>query len=407
MTVYNCRVVYQKANVNDEPNPTPVDMTYAIDWSSARALDVKANGASLSLRHDWYRYVKFTGPRKFGGSVFMIDNDDSLTVYAAVDSPIDEGNSSHRLFTGKVVSFSQSYGDDGKSIVKVVATDSTSLLLNKLVSRSFTQKTAPQIIQAVIGEAAFEVYKRGFANMASLRHDGSAFPAKDMSLVNLSAFEWISNASAAEFLNNDTTEAVTPVEDKNYAFFIDRDGLFWWFYPSTTVNSSVYEGQEGLYSVSLGKSVYDSFNTVIFNAGTDKEGNGICWYHYDTNTTQPQLRYRFIDMKNIADNFRADFADQYAAMDNGEFRNKCKEIGGVRSQALINKTKGLRWKGTLVLSGDPSYEPGDLLSLYLPRFGMTAYPMRVIDVRDTFQNGSWATTLELEEDMKQIASVGN
>lgn len=273
---------------------------YFTGWTSiqiARALDARSNKITLTIKNP---FLRFSNP------VFQFKEDDIIEVFMSNDSSIDL-TTDIPIMTGLVTEYSQPVGG-GKALITMTAQDRTYALLNFRWTYSFVSKTAPEIIKSIVAEINFQYNENpdfstiGTTSVDTLRPlpAGDAFPPKDLSMVSKTAYEWIEEVSQVDFLNAGG-EASDPKVTMPYMFWIDKDNELHWTSRQDSVSvGSIYEADQDVFSIQFKKSVYDVINLVFFNAGKDKNGNGIMWYKYNDSTTLKGLRPRYIAMTDIS-----------------------------------------------------------------------------------------------------------
>lgn len=470
MATPSCIVVYKEKDTGIAK--------YFTGWKQvtvARALDAKSNKITVQLLNSWRRYSQ---------GKFQFKEDDIVDIYLSDGTGIDL-NTDTPFMTGLVTQYTQGI-DGGKAPVSVICQDRTYSLLNFRWSKSYTSKTAPQIISSIIGTLNTQYTQNpGYVELGystyidTTRPDASAFPSKDLSLLFKTAYEWLEELSQVDFLNSGA-EANSPVVTMPYMFWIDKSNeLHWTSRQDTASSATIYEGDQNIFNYNFTKSVYDVINLVFYNAGKDKRGNGIIWYYYNDTTTLKGLRTRYIAMTDIARDYineliktdnvssnlngaitaavttitvdsaasfpatgtiriddefieytgknatqftgckRGSFgsgagshaddglvedASTFGDLTNDTFRTTCKARAAQRAKSMTLKTSGLRWKGTIEMRGNATYQPGDKVTLIFPSYFINQ-DLRIIDIRDSFNKSGWFTTLELEEDIPEVATI--
>ena len=276
-----------------------IEITNAVDWSLKRALNAKSSMVDINLKNDWRKYVSSVGE-------FEFKEDDTIEIYAAMDAAIDTNTD---LLMSTTIQQVSTVLSGTRRLLKLRCVDRTALLLNMLIAFSFTQETSPNIIKKII--KAFVNENEGIGtvidadtSVEATRTDSSAFPAQDLSLVWKSAYEWIQEVSQVEFMNTAAELRAGPVETRNYIFWVDKDNVLHWTSPLQTGSTDIIEGAAGVYQISLNKSVFDVINMIIYNGGDDKTGHGIYYYQYNNDTTNADLRMRFVAMIDISREYK-------------------------------------------------------------------------------------------------------
>lgn len=306
MTIPYLRVLYKSKNENSYSPLTSIDKV-----STAEALDAKTNNASVDLTNPWNKYT--TDP-------FNFDVDDLIEIYAenvaistATDTPI---------FTGIVSEIKPDTSQGGRRL-SVKLQDRTALLLGRRWAKGFDTMTAPNIVNSLVSWANGAALSNNMPLMNLINVDtlrpttlidgstvgGDAFPTKSLHLGWKTVYEYLREVSQTPFLNTtaEQTSGVTPV-NKPFMFWVGRqasDGtvpLYWTTRQNATVSSyPIREGQEGVYSINLRKSVHDVVNMIIFGCGQDLKGNGITWYTINDQSNLPELRSRYMNFVDIRD----------------------------------------------------------------------------------------------------------
>jgi hypothetical protein len=226
------------------------------------------------------------------------------------------------LFTASVKDISPSDAP-GNQRTTLTMQDRTSLLLNLRIVEDFQNERSPEIIK-VIGDKVNESVGSEVltdpidfeTQVQTTRPDGSTFPKGSVTLIWKTAYEWIKHVSQLEYLN--TPAEVTSgdlVVTKPFFFFVRENPstgnpeLVWHTRQDTTFDKDsdpIYYGQEGVFEMGLKKSIFETFNMIIYNCGKDKNGSGIWWYLYDENSKDTELRISVQPFNDIADSYRTE-----------------------------------------------------------------------------------------------------
>ena len=291
--------------------------------------------------------------------------------------------------------------------------------------------TVPNIIKNIVGQ----ISDKGDGtndittnNVATTNAGGGSFPTITYAQNFKPVVEWISELSQPDFTG----------DDRAYMFYVDKDNDLHWFYPTQTTSASIVEGTDEIYSINLSRNNNKIVNMVIFNAGTDCNGNGILWYTWDKTTKSSTLKMKYVSMTDIA---KMMFDDEIAAGNLAEsssgtipykgklyyltsssgttswnesyssesdyknkFRERAKALGEARGQKIVQRLGKLTWSGGVEVKGTTGCVAGDLLSCTFPTLGLTNYKLRIVDVQHTFGTNGWITTFQLEEDEEAIAA---
>lgn len=210
-----------------------------------------------------------------------------------------------------------------------------------------------------------------------------------------------------------------------------------------------------VYKFKLTKKTFDIVNMVIYNSGQDLFGSGILWYYYYEATKSKELKmtykpWRFISrdliQKEINDgrltkdnstpgpfthagNYYKETTGDYDggsgitpgwggsavtsdATYNTSLRNAAafgNESDGVASKGKTKaeaycKNRGSpRWRGTIELKGE-RFTPGELITFTSASAGILNESLRIKSVSHNIEKRGWFTTLNVEEDEKEIQS---
>jgi len=276
------------------------------------------------------------------------------------------------------------------------------------------------------------------------------FPQILMSKIWKPIFEWVGELSQTTSTNylSENQSGGTTYFNRTFLFWVDKDNATHWVYPSDTVDLTIALSEEGKRSFSLGKSVFDAVNFIIYNCGEDLYGNGILHYIYDDRSEVKSLKMKYqpmikivqelmdLDMKadvdagrtrettnqDIYKNFCVDgdypfapaFIDSTNAFKarlgqsqitevandtayNSALRDAAKEKGYLAAEKITTNRAGLRWKGQIALKGT-HLNPGDLVQVTNPFVGLQSQLLRVKEVTHNINRNAWETTLNVEED---------
>jgi len=274
------------------------------------------------------------------------------------------------------------------------------------------------------------------------------FPLILMSMVWRPLFEWIGEISQTENTNylSETTEGGTLNYGRAFIFWIDKNNSVHWVYPDNNPDLTITLSEEGRRAFRLDKSVFDAVNFIIYNSGEDMYGNGIIYYLFDETSEIASLKMRYQPMSKIvfqlidedrkintsrvttetdiyrqfplsypvvpsflslSNKFRATggLAARTNVTSNTEYndalREAAKQKGFEAAQKIVSKRSGLRYKGQLAIKGT-NINPGDLVSVTNPFVGLNSKLLRVVDVSHSINQNGWETTLEVEEDEKEL-----
>jgi len=312
MAVYFYKLVwYKKTTTGFEDG---VNITDAVNWDVKKG--VKARGASfdIKLKNNWNDYIASSGDRM---NQVMIQADDEIKVYADVN-PITE-SPDQLLMVGTVMSFESKIGGKSRAI-KIKCSDKSQLILKRIWSKVENSSTAPEIIINTIKQISQEQDEGGFSidtsNVQKIRpvtngEGGDDFPSINFAKNMKPIYEWIDELSQIEYTNSDAEQAPGGqlVCQKSFVWFLDENNKLFWFYPEDDVDYTLVHGDDKIYRVKLTKAIWDVINMVIVRGGTDKNGAGVTWYHYDKGSTA-ELRVKVIPRPRIAELQRQLLIDQ-------------------------------------------------------------------------------------------------
>ena len=266
-------------------------------------------------------------------------------------------------------------------------------------------------------------------------------------------FEWVAELSVSTQTNylDEVQEGGTEYYPRSFMIWFDKTNSLHWLYTDDEPDLTIELGEEDFRSMRLEKSVFDTVNFVIYNAGEDMNGNGILYYYYDDNTEASGLKMRYQPMTSIANDMvlsdRTDFnkvrdttntqdeLKQYPAsyspaisnwafkIESNNFRNfvglsarttltndseyneslreAAKWRGLQEAKKITTKTGGLRYRGDIALKGT-NVNPGDLIQVTNKYTGQLAQKIRVLNVRHQVNANGYETILSVEEDEKTV-----
>jgi len=299
-----------------------LDVTHLLNFEASRGLEADGNTMELEFKNSWDQYVHTDGK-------WLFQDDDLFRLFLSW-TPIDIATDTP-IFFGSVQETDQDFS--GIKRLNVSSQDRTALLLSRRFAFKFSRTgpaapggdgwSAPEIIKKVVREVSHTITSTNpsFPKIdvdtfveterpTSVEVD-KPFPSKDLALIWKSAYDWIKACSQVEFTNSEVELNTDPVVKKPYYFFIDKDNkLHWRNRENTVLSTAIFEGQEGVFSMKFNRSIYEIVNMIIFNAGTDKNGNGVLWYRYNEKSENPELRMRFIAMNDLAESYRDELIQQ-------------------------------------------------------------------------------------------------
>lgn len=361
------------------------DITNLVSLTDKHAIKTEGGNLSFEIVHPLFKYV--------GEDELTISEGDSLSFYLD-NSPIDTSDNTQRIMEAEVIKTGQKLGR--KNVISVECKDKSRLMLDYLWANSYEDKV-DNIVRNVTQQAS-----QSFAgteqittnNVVSTTSDGSAFPTVTIAKIYKTVFEWIEELAQPEHTG----------DDKAYLFYVDKDNDLHFEYPETTTSTTLDVSQIDLLDeMSVEKGDFDIINMVIFNAGDDKNGNGVLWYYYDVTSESSELKMKYIPMTDISRDFQKDFPSQYAAFSNDDYRTYLKNQGIARSQRITNQASEQTYQIKIPMKGTTSYAAGDLIEVTVPKHGIISKKMRIKSVIQNVNSQGWRTTLTLVEDEKSLA----
>lgn len=276
------------------------------------------------------------------------------------------------------------------------------------------------------------------------------FPTLVFTKIWKPVYEWIGELSQTGNVNysDELESGGDEFYERSFLFYLDFENRFYWIPPDDNVDVTLNVGDNDIYGIQLEQAVFDAVNFVIYNAGADMNGRGITFYWYDQNSNLSGLKMRYQPMTEIADEFldedirevntareaepqndelRRFVTDgSYPLSDysfkkwdnkwrleelgitarttiandseyNNALRNASKSKGLEEAKLITSRLQGLRYRGQISVKGS-RYNPTDLIELTDRRIGVDAIKLRVRQITQTLRDGTWSTTLEVEED---------
>ena len=286
--------------IADNEYKSPVNITDAVMMGAGKAIDIKNNLLTLTLRNPHSFYVDEYNELKFEEQdqikIYVKYTNDGADIGSATWSTetITTPGTEYLLGIYYVVEFAVKHsGKD--TMINLKCADKTYVLFNKVLSKAFIKNdnlTAPLMIQKIIRFSSQTIKEKGgvqgtgadsggfydidarldsertTAEIAagtqlitnvrkSTKEDGTAnsdtnFPAKEMAKVWKPIYEWIAELSQIEKINttnelNGAADAVTSSKSLTYGrpfiFWIDEQNRFRWVYPTDTVADYIEVGK--------------------------------------------------------------------------------------------------------------------------------------------------------------------
>jgi len=329
---------------------------------------------------------------------------ETMTFYAGYSSDAATANATYILLSGEISELAPTFNQN-ELLVKFSLIDKSTALLDKMIYVNLND-TTDNMVKTVVkkasenksNEGAFgsgnESYDISVTNVNTTNSLGEAFPTKTFSSRYKPAYQMLEELSQIEYTG----------DDKPYYFWVDANNNFYWKYPSGTTDATIdTTSSDDVVEESFSKNEDDAVNFIIFNAGKDKNDNGILFYDYNEETDVAALKMAYKDWSEIANaEMRDDLNFDWAGSTNTQVRTEAKNRGVARCQALFSKSGQLKWKGKCVLRGDKSWNPGQLIDYTSTKCGIINQKLRVTDVTQSLNSKGWYTTLELEEDWKAM-----
>lgn len=388
-----------------KPDGGTIDIgQYCTAFNVKKAIQSKANIASFTLQMTplivpGSDFLDTDGNLRFG-------MDQSVSVYLK-DEPIDTSNSDHLLSSLTITNIEPVMGADDVGL-KIDAMDKTAHLLSKSGAKNYTG-TAPEIIRDILKQWTSEVN-------ADLDDDGgsivttpggtaTSFPTKTYAFVYKPIFEAVDELSQPSYTN----------DDRPYIFWIDDSNVFNWTYPSQTIDNTIEEGTDDIYSLKVSKKEQGEVNMVIYSAGKDKNNNTILWYRFNHETKSNKIKQAYYDWGEIATDMQNPgyyWVDPSSGTvswtgstggtaTNAEVRTHAKERANAKCEDVFAR-RGLLWKGDILMKGTRAIDRGNLIQVTSHKFGNFGdnepLKLRVTDVIHDVSTRGWLTTLFVEED---------
>jgi len=378
-----------------KPDGGTVDLgRYCTKFTVKKAIQSKANIASFTLQ---------LTPLTLAGTDFLdadgnlrFQMDQQINVYLA-DEPIDTSNSAHLLSALTITNVQPNLTADSV-IVKIDAMDKTAHLLSKAGAKTYTG-TAPEIIRDIINQWAPEISAELDTNGGYIQTTpggtASSFPTKTYAYVYKPIFDAIDELSQPSYTS----------DDRPYIFWVDENNNFHWVYPDQTIDTTIEEGKDDVYSIDLRKKEQDEINMIIYNAGKDKNGNSILWYRFNFQTRSSKLKIAYYDWSEITANMQNPGYSwnglTWDTATNDQVREHAKELANAKCEDFFAR-KGLLWKGTIKMKGSRNIERGQLIKIISHKFGKFGekdyLKLRVTDIIHDVSKNGWIMTLQVEED---------
>lgn len=380
--------------IHVDSNDIERDITQMVDINQKRGLKSKQTTVDFNLRIDSPQATSFYNP---DGSLIFNEND-IIKLWIKKNQTIDT-SSDTPIITANIQKLSVKYENKSR-MLKVSGADKTALLLNKMLPAysDTSRNTADAVIKWVV-KWATDLGNKNYAvtttNVASAKHDSSAFDTINYSTDWKSAYDIVAELSQPQYTG----------DDRSFIFWVDEDNDLHWIYPSQSVDTTLEEGKDQILKIDLDYSTRDMVNMVVFKCGTDKNGNAIYWYYFDVSTKSSKLIMRYENWEEITQDMQSSVDPfDWDAATNDEVRTEAKNRGTAKAQALVNAFGNPRWKGTITLKGTLNFTAGNLIEFTSSSYGLNAEKLRIYDVIHNVNKNGWTTVLEVDQDMKAIES---
>ena len=355
MSVLLLKVLWYKKSAPSDPEY----MNDSINFTSSRALDIKNNILTITLKNEAvdilptgelrHNYTEFTNP---SSSPLMFEQQDQLKIWAKYtddmeevesevwsNDPLKEPESDDLIGVFYVVDYNQPH-DNKNTTIKLNCADKSYILFNRLLASAVLHSeglTTPQLVQRVIRYASenpkgdftangctYDVDARLNSERTATeiaaginliqdtrrttKEDGSvnadtSFPVISMAKVWKPIYEWVGELSQVENLNTTAEQQSIYVYGKPFIFWVDENNRFHWVEQNDEWDETIEIGTtEDIYSHKLNRSVFDVRNFIVYRGGQDFYGNGTLNYFIDPSTDVKELKMRVVAMTDIAQN---------------------------------------------------------------------------------------------------------
>jgi hypothetical protein len=402
--------------IYNAPDGDAVDVTELISTTQSRGTDIKSSRAELSLKNCAYR------DKSGGESIFVEDG--GVEVYCDY-SPIDTSSSSQLLLAGKIRELTPKFSESGSSYSMSVS-DNTVLMLGKIHSFTYTNKTPSEIITQMIGIETDGAVTTN--NVSTTKSGGGVFPSIERyGLYYKPLYDWVKELSDPAYTG----------ENRSMIFYVDKDDDLHWFYPDDNSDGSITEGVDDIYSINMKRNADKVVNMIIYNSGQDLNGNGTLWYYFDATSKSNVLKMKYQPMTDISRDWlyneilagnlvessggsvpyqgklyvpatsgTTSWGESFSTLDDykSKFRTKIRNDGESRASTITKRFGKLLWNGQVAIRGTNDFTAGDLITVTSRTIGINNYKLRVVDVTHSIGVDGWVTTLELSEDETAITS---
>jgi hypothetical protein len=345
-----------------------------VDIRITRVKDAKSNSCEIILNNRARNLIAEGSMKLKIGTTLQV---------FATEGIVDITDTTHLLGTFDILNVE--YQPSART-VKLICGDKTYKMLTTLYSRDITD-TVDNIVFNVVqsSQQTGDTQNSITTNIVSTKSDGvTALPSKQYTSVWKTSYDVLTELSQTDY-----TEDTKP-----YIFWFDPDDTFHWTYQSDTPESETFSfGSDPVIEMKLTKKEAESIKMVIFDAGTDLNGNQILDFYNDPNAGTIKNAIKFQPMTDIAERLKQDTT----IIDNDIFRQKAIDQGKAEAKRIIDKGGRGLWEATITIVGK-HYTPGKLYTVTAPQMGFSARNLRLDRVVHTLNKNGWSTQLTLVED---------
>jgi len=220
------------------------------------------------------------------GNTYVFSYDDRIKIYYWVDNDWDSMTSSEKqqafIFDGTISKIPASFSPDSQTIT-ITASSLIESLLQTPVAIDEQNKTAPELIQAVLTELNRLNTKRQIqwkSTNKTTKKDNSAFPTHTTYFKNwVPAIELIEELSSNEY-----------TDDGSYLYYLEFDeatgdiNLVWFAKDDTVSSDYIYTDGGNFNEIKISLDKDNVVNFLIYHLGKDANGNSITGVNMDANS---------------------------------------------------------------------------------------------------------------------------
>lgn len=328
-------------------NGEVVELTKLVkSFNITKQISLKNNGFSINLKNP-YRFWKKQGQSWVVFQSEGLDVGNRIFFYLS-NQPISD--SDNPVFVGLTKGVDVA-GKNSEEL-KISGVDYNLRGLSKLWSQAFYNKTASDIVKALMNRAF-----NGHIDLSNVQNTTQTLDVFSLRYEPL--YQVIQRLGSPQNtgLTNQMIFYLLPNHNNP-----DKP-LFYWFEPSQTFNKTFNSFDYEVVSVDGSRNTEGAVNHVIFYAGEDKNGVGITDHVFDPTIVGGRSKSVWENYAFISKELKKKFQDQgtYDNMSNGDFRNACVELGKVYARNLINGLGNPRYDLKLILKNTLDFEVGDLV----------------------------------------------